>query len=64
MGVSNVDDDALRTSEIVVTTSIGIAILRDASAEDADALAKRADAALYEAKAAGRNTFRVSNALA
>ncbi len=49
-------------SEIVATTSIGIAILRDASAEEADALSKRADAALYEAKAAGRNTFRVSNA--
>ena len=49
---------------VVVTTSIGIAILRDASTEDADALAKRADAALYEAKAAGRNTFRVANAAA
>ena len=49
-------------TEIVVTTSIGIAILRDASAEDAEALSKRADVALYEAKSAGRNTFRVSNA--
>ena len=48
--------------ELTVTTSIGIAMLRGASAEDADALARRADAALYEAKAAGRNTFRVSNA--
>lgn len=42
---------------IVVTTSIGLALF-GAEAE-AEALARGADAALYEAKAAGRNTYRV-----
>jgi len=39
-----------------VTTSIGIAIRRDDEV-DAEALLRRADVALYGAKAAGRNTF-------
>lgn len=43
---------------IVVTTSIGVALF-DGGA-DPEALARRADAALYEAKAAGRNTYRVA----
>ncbi|MGQ0512589.1 MAG: diguanylate cyclase domain-containing protein [Betaproteobacteria bacterium] len=42
---------------VVVTTSIGLALF-DGDA-DPEALARRADAALYEAKAAGRNTYRV-----
>jgi len=44
--------------EVTVTTSIGIALF-DGGA-DPEALAKRADAALYEAKAAGRNTYRAA----
>ena len=42
-----------------VTTSVGIAIDRGDIA-DGEALLRRADDALYDAKAAGRNTFRVS----
>jgi diguanylate cyclase (GGDEF)-like protein/PAS domain S-box-containing protein len=47
----------LDREEIMITTSIGIA---QGAAEDEGALLKRADAALYEAKAGGRNTFRVA----
>jgi len=43
---------------ITVTTSIGIAFEADARTT-ADALLARADKALYEAKADGRNTFRL-----
>ena len=39
------------------TSSIGIALFRDATVT-ADELMKRADTALYQAKAAGRNTLR------
>ncbi|GAA4034122.1 sensor domain-containing protein [Actimicrobium antarcticum] len=46
-----------------VSTSIGIAI-GDDSESDGDALLRRADEALYDAKAAGRNTFRTSYLLA
>lgn len=42
-----------------VTVSAGVAIYPD-HGEDADALMKSADLALYEAKRAGRNTCRVS----
>ena len=45
--------------EYRVTTSIGIAVLRDDDV-DAQALLRRADKALYHAKAAGRNAFRSS----
>jgi len=43
-----------------VTTSIGIA-MRAHVHEDASVLMKRADEALYEAKRAGRNTFRLAS---
>ena len=42
-----------------VTTSAGIAIYPD-HGEDADTLIKSADLALYEAKHAGKNTYRIS----
>jgi len=44
--------------EAVATTSIGIAY-SDAVSSDEDLL-KRADRALYEAKAAGRNRYRIA----
>lgn len=49
---------AVEGSEIVATASIGIAY-SDAVSSDEDVL-KRADRALYEAKAAGRNRYRVA----
>ena len=45
---------------ICVTASIGIA-MRARSGESASVLMKRADEALYEAKRAGRNTFRLAS---
>ncbi len=42
--------------EVVVSTSIGIGLFPN-DAEDADALTRAADAAMYRAKARGRNTF-------
>jgi diguanylate cyclase (GGDEF)-like protein len=44
--------------EVVVTASIGIALYPE-HGEDADALMKSADAALYEAKRAGKNVHRI-----
>ena len=44
---------------VSITTSAGISIYPD-HGEDADTLMKSADAALYEAKRAGRNVFRIS----
>lgn len=44
---------------VVVTTSIGVALFGGEA--EPEALAKRADVALYEAKAAGRNTYRVGS---
>ena len=47
---------------LTLTTSIGIAVrseIRTADAATAEALIGRADAALYAAKKAGRNTWRV-----
>ena len=44
--------------EFVVTASIGIALFPD-HGNDAQSLLKNADAAMYEAKASGRNQYRV-----
>jgi diguanylate cyclase (GGDEF)-like protein/PAS domain S-box-containing protein len=41
-----------------VTTSVGIAVFPGDAADDAVALLKKADLAMYEAKAMGRNTYR------
>jgi diguanylate cyclase (GGDEF)-like protein len=46
------------TYELVVTPSIGIALYPEHGA-DAQTLLKHADAAMYEAKASGRNQFRM-----
>jgi diguanylate cyclase (GGDEF)-like protein len=46
--------------EVNVTVSVGLCIFPDC-ANDADSLLKNADAALYEAKESGRNTFHVFN---
>jgi diguanylate cyclase (GGDEF)-like protein len=46
--------------ELVVTPSIGIALYPE-HGTDAQTLLKHADAAMYEAKASGRNQFRVYN---
>jgi diguanylate cyclase (GGDEF)-like protein/PAS domain S-box-containing protein len=72
-GLSNVDEAAAVANKIVgamseefevagawrrVTTSIGVTV-RTGDEENAMALLKRADKALYRAKSAGRNTFAV-----
>ena len=49
----------LEGHHLSVTTSIGIAMRADGT-EAASTLMKRADEALYEAKHAGRNTFRLA----
>ena len=46
--------------EARVGTSIGIAVFRDGT-DSAEALLKRADDAMYVAKAAGKNVYRFSN---
>jgi diguanylate cyclase (GGDEF)-like protein len=50
---------ALDTAEIAVTTSIGIALTEDGSVAP-EVLLQRADAALYTAKAEGRNRYEVA----
>lgn len=50
----------LGNREVNVTVSVGLCIFPDC-APDADTLLKNADAALYEAKEAGRNSFHVFN---
>ena len=49
---------SLEGRELTVTTSIGVAYSDATSSEDD--LLKRADSALYQAKAAGRNRYRVA----
>lgn len=49
--------------QVRISTSIGVTFYRDAELAPAELL-KRADVLLYEAKQAGRNTFRVGGALA
>jgi len=44
---------------VTITTSAGVSMYPD-HGEDADTLMKSADLALYEAKAAGRNVYRIS----
>jgi len=47
----------LEGQEVFITTSVGIASYPE-DGEDADTLIKRADAAMYVAKAEGRNGYR------
>jgi|SRR5687768_8213582 len=49
----------LEGNSVTVTTSVGASVY-PAHGEDADALMKSADTALYEAKRAGKNTYRLS----
>jgi diguanylate cyclase (GGDEF)-like protein len=49
----------LEGNSVTVTTSVGASVY-PAHGEDADALMKSADTALYEAKRAGKNTYRIS----
>jgi len=44
---------------VSITTSAGVSIY-PVHGEDVDTLMKSADVALYEAKAAGKNTYRIS----
>jgi diguanylate cyclase (GGDEF)-like protein len=46
--------------DLAVTTSIGVVVFNAQPGINFETLAKRADAALYEAKAAGRNTYRLA----
>jgi diguanylate cyclase (GGDEF)-like protein/PAS domain S-box-containing protein len=50
----------LGNREVNVTVSVGLCVFPDC-ANDADGLLKNADAALYEAKEGGRNSFHVFN---
>jgi diguanylate cyclase (GGDEF)-like protein/PAS domain S-box-containing protein len=50
----------LGNREVNVTVSVGLCVFPDCAA-DADSLLKNADAALYEAKEGGRNSFHVFN---
>jgi two-component system cell cycle response regulator len=50
---------AIEGNTVTITTSAGVSIYPD-HGEDADSLMKNADLALYEAKAAGRNVYRIA----
>jgi diguanylate cyclase (GGDEF)-like protein len=43
--------------ELTLTTSIGIAVHPAGGTDNVDALMQKADAAMYQAKAAGRNRY-------
>jgi len=47
---------------VTITTSAGVSIYPD-HGEDADTLMKSADQALYEAKAGGKNAYRISKGI-
>jgi len=47
----------IESHELAVTLSMGVAVWPD-DGQDFDALLQRADTAMYQAKAAGRNTYR------
>jgi diguanylate cyclase (GGDEF)-like protein/PAS domain S-box-containing protein len=51
---------AVGTREVNVTVSVGLCIFPDC-AGDAETLLKNADAAMYEAKESGRNSFHIFN---
>ena len=50
---------AIEDHRVTVTTSAGVGIYPD-HGENADSLMKSADEALYEAKRAGKNAFRIA----
>jgi diguanylate cyclase (GGDEF)-like protein/PAS domain S-box-containing protein len=50
----------IEREDVPVRTSIGIAVLAHGGTETDEALLRRADGALYEAKSAGRNTYRIA----
>jgi len=49
-----------RSASLTVTMSVGVALTTDFGNLEVDALIQEADAALYEAKAAGRNCVRMA----
>lgn len=53
-----IDPVLIRGQSIVVSASVGIVVNPVDSEDDADELMRKADVAMYDAKAAGRNTFR------
>jgi diguanylate cyclase (GGDEF)-like protein len=57
------DEFNLGGTTLCVSTSLGMAFYRGQDEIETDLLVRHADEALYEAKAAGRNTYRVSAAL-
>jgi diguanylate cyclase (GGDEF)-like protein/PAS domain S-box-containing protein len=57
------DEFNLGEARLSVSTSLGMAFYRGQDGVETDLLVRRADEALYEAKAAGRNTYRVSAAI-
>ena len=54
------EEFVLGERRLAVSTSVGVAFYSGAGEVQADVIVKQADQALYEAKAAGRNTYRVS----
>ena len=52
----------LAERDILITTSIGISLFPTRGTDDAIALLKKADSAMYEAKNAGRNGYRIFEA--